>query len=385
MHLQTSIPLGEPVYAIGFLPGGLLYTVSGRSGTVTVWDVMDVAHPRKKWSIVWENETLKSELPRDYRTLLLWRNDYLVQRTVNLSFDRQLAQIALIGPAQPIEIRRWSDFSLVRVLGQPGQYASTMFDPSGRRLYANGLVQRNPPGCNPGSPEFQMTLHSTIFDLIEGEATGIPSPGPLSLHPNAKVAICVRNSQGSSRMTFYSLIEPVGPLSVEVAESSLVEGLSFDSHGSKWAIIGEDDVLSIEVFDFASLQPLFYKEYTLPEGYRRSFESPKQLAFHPRGDRLFCPMPNGRIIALDSRTGELLDVWNSHVDAATCVQISDDGLLLASAGVDGEVKLWSLGEPQLLGIRSVVPPTLESVAAEWKDKATVFVSHEGADRIPMPG
>jgi eukaryotic-like serine/threonine-protein kinase len=66
------------------------------------------------------------------------------------------------------------------------------------------------------------------------------------------------------------------------------------------------------------------------------------VAFSPDGERLASAGGDGTVKIWNSRTGDVVQTFNAHVDAVASVVFHPDGKHLASRGADRKVKVWDL-------------------------------------------
>src|SRR5206468_8078441 len=86
-------------------------------------------------------------------------------------------------------------------------------------------------------------------------------------------------------------------------------------------------------------------EFDGPPGDAYPEPAPERAVFSPRGDRLYYPSLEGRVVEADPATLEAVGAWDAHGGAVTTIDLSPKHSLIATGGSDGFLRVWSVDLP----------------------------------------
>jgi WD40 repeat protein len=275
---------------------------------------------------------------------LLHRLDSPDGSTFCVAFSPDGSRLAAGGSAEPV-VRVWdtaTGMSAITLHGHSDAIWSVAFSPDGQRLFsASGdhtlrVWDATPLSSHPGSER-------SVLSGFDAEVHGV------AFHPDSQLLATAC---------------PDGDLQVwNALTGRLVRSLNAPgtccvafSRNGEWLAAGSFGVIRVWHVRSWKLGPKFLTNDVV-----------RALSFHPAGDLLAAA--TGQVVGIwDLDTGIQRLELRGHTNFLLSATYHPSGESLASAGFEGEVKVWTVGKlPALARIRDMVFPTssFSALAAAW--------------------
>jgi len=207
MNEIFAINIGAPVHDFSLCPnqGDLLCVTAPQAG-IAVW-TWDQRPPFIRQRITWETGRCDGGRPLDPSAALESRNGMLVNRAIFANFDFAGSVFVTIGPDSAIEVYDSRTLQRLQRFGEPGQFSSAAFDPSGQFILASGCIavvdERR--GLYEG--------RAVLFDWRNGRKVSDINGylGAPVFHPAGTVVIGRINQQDGTETRFLS-VDPRSPM-----------------------------------------------------------------------------------------------------------------------------------------------------------------------------
>ena len=167
---------------------------------------------------------------------------------------------------------------------------------------------------------------------------------------------------------------------IEIEDGSWLRGIAWDPHDRQFVVASIDGWLSMHhsTTPYASI-------------WRRDLHtSCFSCAISPDGTVVSAALGDGRVVLLDSETGETVRVLPGHESEVWSTDFSRDGTTLVSGGADGTVRVWSLADKDDDGA-GVFSLTTSCTSVRLSPAGLVLFGSSGAWAIdparstPIPG
>jgi WD40 repeat protein len=273
-------------------------------------------------------------------------------------------------------------------------YSAVIFSASGDHLVASRF---GGGGDNP----------TAVYDVSSSKLvdTFWHSDTTLALHPEGEILATLSSQQLASAVRFGQLTDRFQGYNAQL--NVIIDGykrLVFSPKGDAFAVMGHSYGVGVQVYAFPSCQTIFeldfekwedvwdrlWREYRAEERYpskpdgtypyefiRDLWTVNDRLAFHPDGRTLLVGTMGGLIVGVDLEdTSKPSGVWTVHDGPVLALDVSTPHAVLATAGCDGEIKLWKLD-----GEASTPGPAGKPVTQAFLDKYKPIDSMASEDQF----
>ena len=145
--------------------------------------------------------------------------------------------------------------------------------------------------------------------------------------PNGNLIAAARNDFS------LALLNPASKTEIYTwsAHTGLINALIFSPDG-KWLVSASNDY-KVNIWDMSQITPSLLFPFNLPVGVQ-------SLAFNSSGTQLAIGLQNGTVQVRDFVTGSNPLLLRGHSNSVTSVAFSTDDRLIATASLDGTVRIW---------------------------------------------
>lgn len=257
-------------------------------------------------------------------------------RILDLAFSQRGDKLAVAGRGTPLFLLDYPSLHTRAELGDPAQrgYSALAFCSGDRLLIAAG-----------NGPQ-----RTDLFRVHSGERFGSYWGGSLTssvaVHPEGELIAGTVSEQGGSEVRFVHITESgVQPLAPAVCTYLPVAGIVWSPTGRSFAVVGGWESVSVDLYSFPNIreQWSFMAEPRSKANYSLDPDTPlfEQVLFSPDGQLLLAPVETGEVVLLSAATGERLSGWSAHSGPVTALAADPTGQVVATAGEDRCIRLWS--------------------------------------------
>jgi serine/threonine protein kinase len=296
---RFTFPHARPVAAVAFAPDGQTLATAGAEARVRFWDPV---HGGEKGPPLEHNGPLKA-----------------------LAYDGRGELLATATEGGMLRLWRTDDGALAGAHRRDGRTVQAMaFSPDGQTVAVGG-------GNN-------------ALELVDRNGDPIKNDPPLEEHEHSITALAFspdgRMLASADRLGGAKVwdLRPGGAHVLHdfrVADDSRVRGLAFTADGAALVSASEDG--RIKVWDARSWGGP-------PRVVMEQGDDVLSAAVRPAGDLVVAGGRHGGLKLWELSSGRLRGEWAAHAGAVNAVAFSPDGATLASAGEDGNVHLWDVGQ-----------------------------------------
>lgn len=228
--------------------------------------------------------------------------------------------------------------------------------------------------------ELKVALQAAVFRLGDRPQSSSQSSASIAINPNATASTVIQHTASDdSKVTYrheilsHFFYRKKHPLRLVKATLSMIVGLG----------IFYASPLSISHLPIVQkVQPIVQEpKFSLANSLSKHLNSVWSVAISPNGQTLASGSLDKTVKIWNLGDGELLHTLSGHSDAVRTVTISSSGQLLASGSVDRTIKIWHLPTKKLLRTLSGHLDPVWSVAISPNEQFLASSSYDGIIKI----